>query len=257
MAELVKIFGERNTGTNALKRLIETNSETRCCPAVVTELARPWRLLFRLSRRFRWHENAIDLAFRWQPPENVWKHSAPKAVPRWPVVVIVRDPASWLLALKRNPYNTVSEIPDGFADFLRMEWRTVGRDGIPERTLTPPELWNAKARSYFKFAGLTDCLVIHFEDFVADQVAVFERLRPVLDAPAYSVKHIHQSTKDGSKTLADYQDYYGNERWRNEIDGECLSIIDRQIDWSVASQLGYHRPCLETNQRSSWTTRLL
>src|SRR5689334_19643971 len=70
---VVKIFGERNTGTNALSQFIAQNSESLLLPSTFFQLpnADP-AILIQKGRDEA--ERLIDLAFARQPPTFQWKH---------------------------------------------------------------------------------------------------------------------------------------------------------------------------------------
>lgn len=251
----VKIFGERNSATTALKRLIERNSSSRVLPSVVEELSPSFgakrRMLARLPLGPSLSERYIDSVFRGKPPRFAWKHAATEfsdagSLEDCVVVFAVRHPASWLRALHRKPYHLPGRVPAAFPQFLAARWRTVGRDNLGRRALRPAELWNAKMRSYASFsARLLDagipCRWVRFEDFVHDQARVFDALRGLLSRPATDVSIVTRSTKERSKSVHFYREYYGNRRWLAEIDAIGRERIDESVDWSLAAQFGYRR----------------
>jgi hypothetical protein len=65
----IKIFGERNTGTNALQKILEENSLSKCFPSNPEDLVpnyrrryRKWRLLRILTFRDRnWFDRKREL----------------------------------------------------------------------------------------------------------------------------------------------------------------------------------------------------
>ena len=80
MASRIKIFVEINTSTNALKALIEKNSESLVAPSVVNEISPNMAKALYLARRLkvpqRAQERAIDYAFANKSPIEAWKHRA-------------------------------------------------------------------------------------------------------------------------------------------------------------------------------------
>ena len=73
---------------------------------------------------------------------------------------------------------------------------------------------------------------------VVPKRAIYSRIAPELDNARADFHELRTSTKDRSKTLDDYRDYYGNERWREALNGLEASI-DAQIDWSKFERFGY------------------
>jgi hypothetical protein len=255
MAAEIKIFGERNTGTNALKVLIEANSSTRVCPSVAAEIDPHFQARMNLTRyaprryRKRIRETYIDSLFRRTPPRMAWKHTATRfgelqSLDGCPIILMTRHPASWLLGLHRHPYHALIPVERDFAAFLRSKWRLVKRDNLGEQTVSPPELWNAKARSYLELIERLSrrnmaFQVVRFEDFVVDQKAVFDDLKTLLRQPAEEPVVVTTSTKESDKNYQYYQEYYGGQKWREEIGEEAHRIIDGSIDWGVARDLSY------------------
>src|SRR5436190_19953167 len=71
----VKIFGERNTGTNALSQFIAQNSESLLIPGTFFQLPKVDPSVLKQKGRGE-TERLIDLAFSHQPPTFQWKHCA-------------------------------------------------------------------------------------------------------------------------------------------------------------------------------------
>lgn len=252
----VKIFGERNTGTNALKQLIEKNSDSRVLPSVASELdpwfPLKWRTLALLPGGKARIERYIDGVFRGRTPTLAWKHAATNLTDVSDfsdclVVLTTRHPASWALALYRRPYHSFGEKPSTFPEFLSMRWQPVTRDALTAGAFTPIEMWNMKMRSYVTFASALATkgaahVWVRFEDFVGDQEAVFDRLRGCLTNPAETCSIVSASTKDPSKDYAYYRDYYRREAWATEIDPDSEAILTDAVDWSIAVAFGYRPP---------------
>jgi hypothetical protein len=249
----VKIFGERNTATNALKKLVERNSGSRVLPSVASELERRGprrvRMISKLPFGPALREIYIDRVFRSRAPRLSWKHCATtfSDVSEFRdclVLLTTRHPASWLLALHRRPYHHREAVPERFEEFLTTEWRPTKRDNLKLRSLTPIEMWNVKSRSHVAFASALSSAGIAwrwvaFERFVCDQASVFEDLRSVLVEPAAAVSPVTESTKDRTKDYLYYRDYYGQCRWLTEIDPVSRQLIDGAVDWDIASGFGY------------------
>lgn len=258
---MIKIFGERNTSTNALKKLVESNSGSRVLPSVVREndpsfMARTWgwrkashyapaalRPFF--ETRF---QRRIDAVFDGVAPTHAWKHTATyfddiSAFDGVPVVFNLRHPASWLLSLYKNPYENLARRPASFADFLDYDWQTAGRENLGGKSFKPAALYAEKLASYHSLIRQLEARglpyqVVKFEDIILDQAGVFDRLRPLLQDPAAKVQLIEKSTKSSAKDLGYYQDYYGKESWRAEIADE-LAVIRAQIPAELCTAFGY------------------
>jgi len=252
-ANPLKIFGERNTSTNALKRLIEANSDSRVLPSVAQELSptfteRDWRIR-RLPHGEVLAEHYIDFLFWRSPAACSWKHAATYfpdigEFAEYPVIFTVRHPASWLLALHRRPYNSIRPVPDNFRDFLDMDWQTLRRDRLKGAVLSPITLYNVKIASYLEFCSkLNDThgkyIFVRFEDFAINQQDVFLQIKGLISNPAERPSLIRESTKDAQKGIDFYKEYYGNEKWKNEIDRESSEKINKLINWNQLTSFNY------------------
>lgn len=254
----VKIFGERNTSTNAMKKLVQANSSCRTLPAVVSELPQSQTLNLKMMPPKKAgvlvQEAFIDKMFQGRRPRQSWKHTATnfKKISDFEgvfTIIMVRDPASWLQALKRRPYHMLQRMPEDLGKFVVHKWRTAGRERLDRAVMTPATLWNTKMACYSDFieqlktAGHAH-LIIHFEDFAMDQAAVFEKIRPYLQGVPEEITLIESSTKDSHKDREYYRRYYGNKEWLQKIEPEALEVINANIDWDIAARFGYapHQP---------------
>jgi hypothetical protein len=255
----IKLFGERNTGTHALKELIETNSSSRCAPSTAREVQKDVsRQLSRLKRLERLgifrqkvqkkKENIIDRVFEDVEAIHCWKHCATlfnsvQSLEGVGVVFLVRHPASWMLSLYKNPYHILPPPGGTLKDFVSHQWQPVGRERLGSRSFNPLELYHRKLASYSTLqeqlgaAGIPyKC--INFEELVTDQTAVFLKIRGLLRDPGKILSPVLRSTKASDKTLEDYANYYKHEKWRSEL-GEAAQPINDQIDWELVGKFGY------------------
>lgn len=254
----VKIYGERNTGTNVLKKLIEENSASQVLPSVTDEVMPAFRrienVLARIPHSASLQDWCGDMVFRNQPPGMTWKHAAthfddPSAFSDCLVLLLTRHPASWLLALHRHPYHIDLKKSTNLPVFLEEEFSLLGRDRLKCRTITPPHLWNSKMESYLTFIDQMEKhgirhRVLKFEDLVTDQATVFSSIDEQLIDPARQISIVEKSTKDDSKNYEYYRNYYGNSLWATEIDEQSRNIIGREIDWKVAGQFHYDKAAI-------------
>ncbi|MEH6474906.1 MAG: hypothetical protein V7727_04420 [Sneathiella sp.] len=76
----IKIFGERNTGTNALTNIVKDNSHSVIHPGTMAELDVPTleltNNLKQTGASVAEIETLIDGTFEGRPIEETWKHSA-------------------------------------------------------------------------------------------------------------------------------------------------------------------------------------
>ncbi|TFL18193.1 hypothetical protein [Jannaschia formosa] len=248
----IKVFGERNTGTNALESLIRLNSRSVVLPgslaALDADATDRLRGLRKSGAPAAQVEAWVDAVFEGKDPSQQWKHCAtlfetPGALADdTHVVFLIRHPLSWLLSLYRNPYHCLVAMPDRFVDFVALPWKTTARDRLDGAVLTPPALYEAKLASYRRFMIRLDAAgigqtVLRFEDVVMRQVDCFTALRPVLSDPSPTPRPVERSWKDKRQTLDDLRAYYSEERWREDIETEALERI--AIDPEILAWAGY------------------
>lgn len=229
--QLVKIFGERNTSTNALKNLIELNFSCKVLPGGIDQInSKSSRFLqgfvkFLPSRKME--EALKDWYMMNQSFDNTWKHRATyfrnlEVKPGRLVYFTVRHPASWVISLYSNPYQILGSKSTSIGDFLNMKIKPVKREVLPAGSFTPLELYEEKLRSYLLFFELLDSKninyrVIKFEDLILQQERVLKTISGDLSFPNGDQRLVTQSTKDESKSLGDYVEYYSEERWREKL----------------------------------------
>lgn len=254
----VKIFGERNTSTNALKELIESNEIATVFHGGARTISpasfRVARLLTTLEKalgrqQYPLREWAMDFAFKGCKASNAWKHTCTdfedvSDLAGHIVLVCVRHPSSWLLALHRRPYHALSQPPKSFEGFLEMSWKTLGRDRTERKVLTPPELYNRKIKGYFELLDAIESVggqfaFVRFEDFAIDQVSVLRGLPFGPEIEGKDIQPVRKSTKDPSKDHNYYRNYYGNELWRADISSDAQNMIIDAIDWEQLKPFRY------------------
>ena len=253
MAGLIKIFGERNTSTNALTHLIRMNSQSQIARGIAPELdpgiAQRVAKVAQSDRSAATREAMIDAVFEKHGPQEAWKHTTPnfddaRVFSGCHVIFCVRHPASWVLGLHIRPYCIHGRPVNSISEFLDKQWVTVGRERLGRKKTGAIALYNAKMKAYEQFqqklsdAGISFSIVRH-EDFAVDQKGVFTALAPYLRAPAQQPALVEASTKDKGKTRSYYTAYYGKQMWRREIDAHSMMRINAGICWKTLDPLGY------------------
>ena len=216
--KFVKVFGERNTGTRALIRMLAAQKCVRMqaigergalnlpqnadLRAVIEETYKgKWRKIYRDALRD--NEQAVAC------PTKAWKHTLPVWDPafvekRAHVAFCVRNPYSWALSLARRPYHQRGPRTSRVLDFVTQPWLTVSRDNMDAVLRSPMELWNGKVAAYGAFMRQAEVptRLIRFENFVADPEA---EVRQVLLDFAIGFENVHSvvPTKNPVMTLED------------------------------------------------------
>lgn len=251
--KLQKIFGERNTSTNAVKNLIEMNSNSRVAPSVITAINPKIAKLVKYSSKIKAprevREMLLDHGFSDQTAINSWKHTATNFdniddLKDVHVIFCVRHPASWILGLYRRPYNIYKINYNDLPSFLDSRWTTLGREKLQNASMSAIETYNAKLKSYANLQGALSenaipYSIVRQEDFAMNQLEVFKSLAPHLQKPKKHPQELKKSTKDADKDSEYYRKYYGEKLWLKDIDRNSLDKINNEIDWSLLTQYDY------------------
>lgn len=252
----IKIYGERNTGTNYLTTLLERNVSAKLLPGRVDDT--DFRtIVTRRLRRFMpvmadaWHEAARDRFFQATFPENLgWKHMNPDparigaaALADVRFVMLVKSPYSWLLSLYQRPYH-VGVRESRFEDFLEQHLTVMEqRENTGSHPLTPTEVWNLKAQGYKSLQkAARHAVIVRYEDFLIDERAALAKLAGDIDVVLnddYAPVATGVKEQDHAISHADYRDYYLQERWRTKLSKEAVECINVMLDVDVAREFGY------------------
>ncbi len=246
MNKLIKIYGERNTNTNYMEKLIDLNLDAEQVPGVVPHYI---KTIQKITPGKNWLR---DLYFSWSYQKNLgWKHSRVNTARELKALdiderdicflSITKNPYSWLLSLHRKPYNQQyrGARPD-FETFLKTPWKTEPRDNCEREFKNPIALWNIKNASYLQLLDLNG-LNLTTESIIQDPESIIDRIsrRFTIGRPASNFLNYEQSTKDSSKNFAYYQDYYLNEKWRDELSEVAVAMINETLDLSLMKHFGY------------------
>ncbi len=242
LSPFVKLYGERNTGTNYLSQLLERNLQVILLPGTIPSWLQ-W-----ISPRMEWPR---DLYFALTFSKNLgWKHRmapTPEELANFAndiksvcFVTVTKNPYSWLLSLYRRPYHNYSRMPS-FEEFLQRPWPTVRREGHPEPFPNPVVIWNEKNRSYVNLSAYASCLNLRYEDLVLNPESTIEKIAShfALSRKSPTFLNVEESTKGDRQTFSEYQEYYLRERWREKLTPQAIALINRHLDLSLLSHFGY------------------
>jgi hypothetical protein len=84
-------------------------------------------------------------------------------------------------------------------------------------------------------------LNITTESIFQDPKAVIDRISKEfsIDKSTDYFLNFETSTKDQSKSFAHYQEYYLDEKWREDLSEEAISIINQSVDKNLMRYFGY------------------
>ena len=239
MTSRLKIFGERNCGTNYLQKLAYDNLEVAILGGGV-----PVRFSRTKQNWFR------EFFFFLTAKRNLgWKHGVPninhikkfKHADSLHIVTITKNPYSFLLSLYKRPYHYVGEKPSTFQEFLESPWILQNRDGINKKKLdSPVELWNYKNAAYLGLQSHFDFVSnIRYEDLLSKPETIFKQVCSDGGIEVKSFHNAYSSTKKSNMTYEDYANYYLNELWKSKLNVDSINVINGYLDYSLVEKFGY------------------
>lgn len=260
-SEYVKIYGERNSGTHFVHRLIRNNFHCQFVPGTLADATPGYREAFEdeLARtvtddakRLWLRQVRMDEYFESNAWSTLgWKHAVPPLntilgspnVDCTLFVTVVKNPYSWALSLFRRPYEVIAiNKPTSLKEFLNEVWPTVRRDNAPSILKSPIELWNYKTASYHELAKHTNTVNLRYEDTLADPLNSVNVLSDFLDRRSRDPVIESESAKEvdrGNKDLNYYRDYYLSERWRSDLTEADIALINEYLDPTTVRLAGY------------------
>lgn len=249
----VKVFGERNTGTRAVVRMLRAHKGVSPAAPGYKENDLDG-LQTRVDEKLKgfhhelFNDTLDDIRRSRLGGLSAWKHAAPiidesYAAKNASVLFLLRDPYSWIAALYRNPYHARAPLPDTLEGFLEQPWLTVQRDNIAPVLMSPMGLWNAKLRAYWAFsvAAPVPSTALYFEDFVLDPVGTLSSALAKFDIATKGLAEVAEPTKKLGAGRKERLKYYGSKAWEAEITPAAAALINAYVDWDVATHFGYHR----------------
>jgi len=256
----IKVFGERNTATRAVIRMIDASDGIQgvAHPGVDDEQLEPYEEMLRKVQQAysgpwkRIYREAIkDIRAETIGPLGTWKHGAPTYHPDYrkeeiSVLFMVRNPYSWIVSLHQRPYHNLGRRGETLNAFLTFPWLTVGRDNVDRILPTPALLWPLKVRSYqvFEEAAYQDgvlCASLRFEDFVDQPMDSLDRAMRVLGIDEAQLRPVRASTKPFGKMAEERRLYYAREEWKSALTRDAVSHINEMVDWNLAERYGYRQ----------------
>lgn len=254
--EALKIFGERNSGTNYVEQLVLRNFDVEVLRGVAPVPSFAMRAFRRIVGLFSMRtaddllERNRDRFFRDHFDQSLgWKHARvpvekydDATFSRVGFLMLVKHPYAWALSLFRRPYHSGRRPEDGwtFERFLEAPYRVVEREELGREALCPAEIWNRKAASYVELERQAPfSLTCKYENFLSSEDGELARVEERFGIRRQRHERVEASTKGDDKSHADYAAYYLGERWREKLSSEAISIMNAGFDRSLVEHFGY------------------
>ena len=248
---LLKIYGERNTGTNYLAKLIQLNLDVFQLPGVPPK---PANLLIRKFPKLPIHEPLQDFYFKKTFAKNLgWKHSLVRPAAELKkleickgnisFITISKNPYSWLLSLYNKPYHYYPSWEDkaDFVTFLTSPAPIIDRENASDIFSSPVDMWNQKNKSYIQLMTAFPTLNLKYEDLLEDPEAMIDSIgRQLTFRPrVVDFKNREKSTKEKSKDFSFYRSYYLEEKWKEKLSSNEILLISERLDDDVMTYFKY------------------
>jgi len=253
----VKIFGERNSGTNYLQQLIKINFK---CSLLTGNTQNIYYNQSKISLINGVQGKIIQETYQDIEHERIlssdfgWKHGC---VPINDIiasnhskytlfVVIVKNPYFWIRSMYEKPYHNFFQSGEikNFKQFLKTRWITVKRDGVGKVFLdSPVELWTLKSTSYLLLNNIPNinCVFLRYEDLLADFQKSMEMLAESLECLNDEFVNISKSTKTKDFTYEDYKNKYSPDKLLEILDSEDIKFLNDRIPTELMKLFGYKK----------------
>ncbi len=235
---VIKIFGERNTGTNYLSRLVERNLSVSLLPGTVprrfciTESMRDAYIFVTRRRNLGWkHGMPMDYAL-------LEKYGRRLSGGRLIFLTLSKNPYAWLLSLYRRPYNSLKK-HQSFIDFLHRPWPPLKRDNYNGPFINPVDMWNKKNAAYLDLNRHFPCANLRYEDLLKDPEREIRAVAGICRVPMQRFHNITQSTKEKDKNYDFYRQYYLEQKWKTQLDRTSIEFINRYADRGLMRRFNY------------------
>jgi len=239
----IKIYGERNSGTNYFEKLVEKNLEIQILRYYPGQ---------RVGKYLK-YEFMSGLFFELNKKKYLgWKHGKPKIreINKFEsspltIITITKNPYTFLLSLYKRPYHYRGKKVNNFKDFLTSEWQTILRENCGLKKYSSPiDLWNEKNRAFLNLKQRVNKKVINlrYEDVIKDTEETILKLAKISDAPLKhngQFRNVIDSTKGDNLVYSEYRDYYLNEKWKDKLLDEEISLINDKLDIEVVKAFNY------------------
>lgn len=259
----VKIYGERNSGTHFITRLIQRNFKSQTIPGTLADAEKQsaYRdkfeeqlklLIADESKRKLASSIKIDEYFAGNQWKTLgWKHSVPPLdiIAAHPenekilFITLTKNPYAWALSMFRRPYGNFNlHNPDDLGQFLIEPWVTAKRDNCPSILNSPIELWNLKTDGYKQLAKQHTVLRIRYEDVIDNPENFLSNVAEYLEKKPKKFTFLNMSAKEddvGKKDFDYYRDYYLNQKWQEKLTNEHIKTINHFLDPIIVQEAGY------------------
>jgi hypothetical protein len=242
----VKVYGERNVGTNYLEKLLAENFIVQPLRGNHGKISTYMAALGRQSPEAEFY---YDLEMRRILASDFgWKHSVPPVeqieraehAPYTLFLVLTKHPIYWLRSLHRRPYRQVAKNVS-FDDFTRAPFPISQADGISAPgPLSPVEILRFKTEGYIRLAALpVASICVPYESLLSEFQSQMDRIAPHLIQSQNGYSNIERGVKDNRESLTFYKSKYDLSKATDDVSAETLAYVKENLGEKCLSYLGY------------------
>lgn len=242
----IKVFGERNTGTNYLEKLLKINFKNTLITGTYAQ-ARPFTYKFlKLLRLNVLLEKLADRYFKNNPQTLGWKHRKLPALFDKNIyeniifILVVRNPYDFLLSFKRRPYNTGFSSSEKNIIFNEIKSRK-RETSSSEKFVNAIDLYNKKYKSYLDFKA-QNMIIIRYEDLVMETEKTLNKINgqfTLLTKNGFPNILNENSKGDKGRDLNFYKNQLINKNYHKLFDNLELKKINSFLDFNILNKFSY------------------
>lgn len=257
--KFIKIFGERNTGTNFLNQLVERN--TRDIEILEHGKNKEIRNLLPdfpekyhefVDERMRDHLRIREFKDNFGFKHAVVSPSYLKASPKFANTIFIfisRNPFYFINSLYRRPYSIIPDPRDGkcMDDFLRQKILFHQRDNTDfPIAKSPVHLWSIKTGAAWRtHNSISNSIFIKYEELVNDPGEVLKRLKRMGVATTDEVDIPKKSTKGDAVDFFAYRRKTLGYNPKSDFNESQIEYILSEVDRQLCCELNYPTDVLQ------------
>ena len=260
----LKVFGERNTGTNFLNSFLRSNTSLKVlsggdghrvqlkqeCQSFIDVHGITDLLTQQLIKESLLDQNSLcrrQKNFGWKHakvcPDSLSKITNFKDVV---FVFIIRNPWKFINSLHQKPYNLLPRPAADLTLFVQSPIYANLRDQLSTRLINSPvELWNQKVKSYFKFveAYPRQSLIVFYEDLIlfpdqfAKRLSYFCKVSEHIVVPQDSTKKHRGDSKEYTEFCQEVLNYDPKKALGKTI----FSLVKDRLDCNLLAKTPYSK----------------
>ncbi len=204
----IKVFGERNSGTIYLEKLLRKNFKVQ----VLDYYTLGWK-------------------HRLAPSETEISSQDSSII----YLILVKNPYSWLRSMYRKPYHQEELKRLDFNEFIEFPYGDYAN---------PVIMWNTKYASYLNLENYVENIAfLKYEDLLKFPEKTLNDIKNRFDlTPSmywFSDIQNQLTNNHGELKKKFHKNYYLQEKWKSEYSPELFNLVNKHLDKNLMTTFGY------------------